>query len=141
VGPAGDQNLIATTWDLDDKLTRTVREPGEQGFQLGDALARILAEEVIRVAYATVPGVAGRCLSERWREDRGRWPVVGHAAKFNRRKDEAIAALLIENEVEYWVSLREWGTLNNLWQLPIDPRVYRFPLSLPGLQPEPQIAE
>jgi neutral ceramidase len=48
-GPAGDQNLIASSWDLDNVLTRKVREPGEQGWQLGDALARILGEEVIRV--------------------------------------------------------------------------------------------
>ena len=45
---SGDQNLIASSWDLDDKLTHKVREPGEQGFQIADALGRILGEEAIR---------------------------------------------------------------------------------------------
>lgn len=49
-GPAGDQNLIATSWDLDDVLTHKVREPGEAGFQLADALGRILGEIAIEAA-------------------------------------------------------------------------------------------
>jgi hypothetical protein len=49
-GPAGDQNLIASSWDLDDVLTHKVREPGEQGFKLSDSLGRILGEEAIRAA-------------------------------------------------------------------------------------------
>jgi len=49
--------------------------------------------------YATVPGVAGLRLSEWRREDRGRWPVVGHGAKLSRKKDEAIAALLTQPTV------------------------------------------
>jgi hypothetical protein len=49
-GPAGDQNLIATSWDLDDVLTHKVREPGEAGFQLADALGRILGEISIEAA-------------------------------------------------------------------------------------------
>ena len=49
-GPAGDQNLIASSWDLDDVLTRKVREPGEEGFRLSDSLGRILGEEAIRAA-------------------------------------------------------------------------------------------
>jgi neutral ceramidase len=52
-GPAGDQNLVATSWDLDDVLTHTVREPGDAGFQLSDSLGRILAEEVIRAASSS----------------------------------------------------------------------------------------
>jgi neutral ceramidase len=52
-GPAGDQNLIATSWDLDDVLTHKVREPGEAGFQLSDALGHILGEEAIRAAEAS----------------------------------------------------------------------------------------
>jgi neutral ceramidase len=49
-GAAGDQNPIASSWDLDDVLTRKVREPGELGFQLSDSLGRILGEEAIRAA-------------------------------------------------------------------------------------------
>ncbi len=49
-GAGGDQNPIASSWDLDDVLTRKVREPGEQGFQLSDSLGRILGEEAIRAA-------------------------------------------------------------------------------------------
>jgi hypothetical protein len=49
-GPAGDQNLVATSWDLDDVLTHKVREPGEAGFQLADAMGRVLGEEAIRAA-------------------------------------------------------------------------------------------
>ena len=49
-GPAGDQNLIATSWDLDDQLTHKVREPGEAGFQLADSLGRILGEIAIEAA-------------------------------------------------------------------------------------------
>jgi hypothetical protein len=49
-GPAGDQNLIATSWDLDDVLTHKVREPGEAGFQLMDSLGRILGEIAIEAA-------------------------------------------------------------------------------------------
>ena len=49
-GPAGDQNPIASSWDLDDVLTHRIREPGEQGFQLSDALGRVLGEEAIRAA-------------------------------------------------------------------------------------------
>lgn len=49
-GAAGDQNLIATSWDLDDVLTHKVREPGEAGFQLADALGRILGEIAIEAA-------------------------------------------------------------------------------------------
>jgi neutral ceramidase len=52
-GPAGDQNLIATSWDLDDVLIHKVPEPGEAGFQLSDALGRILGEEAIRAAEAS----------------------------------------------------------------------------------------
>jgi hypothetical protein len=52
-GPAGDQNLVATSWDLDDELTHTVREPGEAGFQLADAMGRVLGEEAIRAADAS----------------------------------------------------------------------------------------
>lgn len=49
-GAAGDQNLIATSWDLDDKLTHKVREPGEAGFQLADSMGRILGELAIEAA-------------------------------------------------------------------------------------------
>jgi hypothetical protein len=49
-GAAGDQNPIVSSWDLDDVLTRKVREPGEAGFQLGEAYGRILGEEAIRAA-------------------------------------------------------------------------------------------
>ena len=49
-GPAGDQNLIATSWDLDDVLTHKVREPGEAGFQIADSMARILGEIAIEAA-------------------------------------------------------------------------------------------
>ncbi len=49
-GPAGDQNLVATSWDLDDVLTHKVREPGDAGFQLSDSLGRILGEEVLRAS-------------------------------------------------------------------------------------------
>ena len=49
-GPAGDQNLIATSWDLDDVLTHKVREPEEAGFQLADSMARILGEITIEAA-------------------------------------------------------------------------------------------
>jgi neutral ceramidase len=49
-GPAGDQNLIATSWDLDDNLTHKVREPGEAAFQLADSMARILGEISIEAA-------------------------------------------------------------------------------------------
>jgi neutral ceramidase len=52
-GPAGDQNLIASSWDLDDVLTHKVREPGEAGFQLSDSLGRILGEEVIRATSSS----------------------------------------------------------------------------------------
>jgi hypothetical protein len=49
-GAAGDQNPIVSSWDLDDVLTRKVREPGEAGFQLGEAYGRLLGEEAIRAA-------------------------------------------------------------------------------------------
>lgn len=49
-GPAGDQNPIASSWDLDDVLTHKIREPGELGFQLSDTLGRVLGEEAIRAA-------------------------------------------------------------------------------------------
>ena len=49
-GPAGDQNLIASSWDLDDKLTHKVREPGEAGFQLAESMGRILGEIAIEAA-------------------------------------------------------------------------------------------
>jgi len=49
-GPAGDQNLIASSWDLDDVLTHKVREPGEAGFALSDAMGRILGEVAIEAA-------------------------------------------------------------------------------------------
>ena len=49
-GPAGDQNLIASSWDLNDVLTHKVREPGEEGFKLSDSLGRILGEEAISAA-------------------------------------------------------------------------------------------
>jgi hypothetical protein len=49
-GAAGDQNPIASSWDLDDVLTHKVREPGEAGFQLSDAYGRLLGEEAIRAA-------------------------------------------------------------------------------------------
>ena len=49
-GAAGDQNLIATSWDLDDVLTHKVRETGDTGFQLSDALGRILGEVVLEAA-------------------------------------------------------------------------------------------
>lgn len=49
-GAAGDQNLIATSWDLDDVLTHKVREPGEAGFQLADVMGRILGEIAIEAA-------------------------------------------------------------------------------------------
>jgi hypothetical protein len=51
-GPAGDQNPIVSTWDLDDVLTHKTREPGEAGFQLGEAYGRMLGEEAIRAAAA-----------------------------------------------------------------------------------------
>jgi Neutral/alkaline non-lysosomal ceramidase, N-terminal len=49
-GPAGDQNPISSSWDLDDVLTHKIREPGEQGFQLSDTLGRVLGEEAIRAS-------------------------------------------------------------------------------------------
>lgn len=49
-GAAGDQNPIFSSWDLDDVLTHRIREPGEAGFQLSDALGRVLGEEAIRAA-------------------------------------------------------------------------------------------
>ena len=49
-GAAGDQNLVASSWDLDDVLDHKVREPGEAGFQLADAMGRMLGEEAIRAA-------------------------------------------------------------------------------------------
>jgi hypothetical protein len=49
-GPAGDQNPIFSSWDLDDVLTHKIREPGEPGFQLSDALGRVLGEEAVRAA-------------------------------------------------------------------------------------------
>jgi hypothetical protein len=49
-GPAGDQNPIFSSWDLDDVLTHQIREPGEQGFQLSDTLGRVLGEEAIRAS-------------------------------------------------------------------------------------------
>jgi hypothetical protein len=49
-GAAGDQNPIFSSWDLDDVLTHKIREPGERGFQLSDALGRVLGEEAIRAA-------------------------------------------------------------------------------------------
>jgi hypothetical protein len=49
-GAGGDQNPIVSSWDLDDVLTRKVREPGEAGFQLSDSIGRILGEEAIRAA-------------------------------------------------------------------------------------------
>ena len=52
-GAAGDQNLVSSSWDLDDVLTHKVREPGEAGFQLSDAMGRILGEEAIRAAAAS----------------------------------------------------------------------------------------
>ena len=51
-GAAGDQNPITSSWDLDDVLTRKVREPGEAGFQLSDAYGRLLGEEAIRASDA-----------------------------------------------------------------------------------------
>jgi hypothetical protein len=49
-GAAGDQNPVVSSWDLDDVLTRKVREPGEAGFQLSDSYGRLLGEEAIRAA-------------------------------------------------------------------------------------------
>ena len=63
-GPAGDQNPIFSSWDLDDVLTHQVREPGEQGFQLSDTLGRILGEEAIRVSNSAEFVTTARIWSE-----------------------------------------------------------------------------
>jgi hypothetical protein len=54
-GAAGDQNPVVSSWDLDDVLTRKVREPGEAGFQLSDSYGRLLGEEAIRAAAGARP--------------------------------------------------------------------------------------
>src|SRR5437764_4596366 len=56
-GAAGDQNPVVSTWDLDDVLTRKVREPVESGFQLNESYGRILGEEAIRAAAGAGTGV------------------------------------------------------------------------------------
>src|SRR5207249_6097641 len=48
---------VVSTWDVDDVLTRNVREPGESGFQLNESYGRILGEEAIRAAAAVGRGV------------------------------------------------------------------------------------
>lgn len=51
-GPAGDQNPVVSSWDLDDVLTHKVREPGEASFQLSESYGRLLGEEAIRASGA-----------------------------------------------------------------------------------------